>query len=262
LFDHKRPIVYVGCCGLSGIWASLPDPTIRAISRAPSPPQVVVMDKNAWYEAELDKGVWLVEFHKPTCSTCQKLVQEWKKAAEALKGVVRVGAIDCADESMEGVCDRLGVKGFPAIKWLRRGVIGGPYKGKKKAADIVTWGKSILPNNVELLATEAEMDAALGRCMGSGKDRAAWSMCLLLFTDKTDTPPMFKSLALQYEGDVVFGEVRGDNATRQAPRFVPEGALPDFPFLVAVCNGDPGSARRHTGAPKHDAIKKFIEEYR
>ncbi len=51
------------------------------------------------------------------------------------------------------------------------------------------------------------MDALLQRCGGGdgarGKERAAWGACILLFTDKPATPPLFKSLAAQYAGKLV-----------------------------------------------------------
>lgn len=48
------------------------------------------------------------------CGHCQSLVPEYKKAATALKGIVRLGAVN-ADEH-RGLGGQYGVKGFPALK--------------------------------------------------------------------------------------------------------------------------------------------------
>ena len=58
--------------------------------------------------------VWLVEFYAPWCGHCQSLAPEWSKAARALKGVVKVAAVDAdAHQSLGG---QYGVRGFPTIK--------------------------------------------------------------------------------------------------------------------------------------------------
>jgi len=62
--------------------------------------------------------VWIVEFYAPWCGHCQSLVPEYKKAAKALKGVVKVGAVN-ADEH-KSIGGQYGVKGFPTIKVFGR----------------------------------------------------------------------------------------------------------------------------------------------
>ncbi|KAL5493511.1 hypothetical protein EMCRGX_G014702 [Ephydatia muelleri] len=59
-------------------------------------------------------SVWVVEFYAPWCGHCQSLAPEYKKAAEALKGVVRVGAVDC--DQHKDLAATYKVKGFPTIK--------------------------------------------------------------------------------------------------------------------------------------------------
>lgn len=58
--------------------------------------------------------LWLVEFYAPWCGHCQSLAPEWKKAATALKGVVRVGAMDL--DQHKGFGGQYDIKGFPTIK--------------------------------------------------------------------------------------------------------------------------------------------------
>ena len=67
------------------------------------------------------------------CGHCQALVPEYKKFAKAVKGVVKVGAVDASEHQQLG--GRFGVKGFPTIK-----IFG---EDKKKPTDYSGewWGK-------------------------------------------------------------------------------------------------------------------------
>lgn len=58
--------------------------------------------------------VWVVEFFAPWCGHCQSLVPEYTKAANALKGIIRVGAVNVDEHKDLG--GRFSVRGFPTIK--------------------------------------------------------------------------------------------------------------------------------------------------
>lgn len=58
--------------------------------------------------------LWLVEFYAPWCGHCKNLAPEWAKAAKALKGIVKVGAVDMDKEQSVGAPYQ--IKGFPTIK--------------------------------------------------------------------------------------------------------------------------------------------------
>lgn len=58
--------------------------------------------------------IWLIEFYAPWCGHCKNLAPEYKKAAEALKGVVKVGAVDMTTDQNVGA--PYNIQGFPTIK--------------------------------------------------------------------------------------------------------------------------------------------------
>lgn len=79
--------------------------------------------------------VWVVEFYAPFCGHCRNLVPEYKKAATALKGVIKVGGINCEEE--QGLCGQHGVRGYPTIKIFganKRSPVD--YNGQRTAKDI------------------------------------------------------------------------------------------------------------------------------
>mmetsp|Transcript_5793 Transcript_5793/g.18430 ORF Transcript_5793/g.18430 Transcript_5793/m.18430 type:complete len:429 (+) Transcript_5793:3-1289(+) len=81
-------------------------------------------------------GVVMVEFFAPWCGHCKALKPEWEKAATALKGIVRVVAVDATVEQQ--LATQYGVQGYPTIK-----VFGADkahpsdYQGAREASAIV-----------------------------------------------------------------------------------------------------------------------------
>ncbi|XP_047738861.1 protein disulfide-isomerase A6 homolog [Hyalella azteca] len=81
-----------------------------------SPSDDVVTLSPATFEQRVLKSdeVWIVEFFAPWCGHCKALTPEYKKAATALKGVVKLGAVDADEHKSLG--GQYGVRGFPTIK--------------------------------------------------------------------------------------------------------------------------------------------------
>jgi len=75
---------------------------------------ITLTDSNFKGKVLDSSDVWIVEFFAPWCGHCKALVPEYVKAAEALKGIVKVGAID--SDAHKNTGGEYGVKGFPTIK--------------------------------------------------------------------------------------------------------------------------------------------------
>lgn len=83
------------------------------------------------------KETWLVEFYAPWCGHCKALTPEWKTAAKALKGIVRLGVVDADKHGALGA--KFKVEGFPTIKIFgEKKSAPTDYEGGRKAKDIVT----------------------------------------------------------------------------------------------------------------------------
>ncbi|TYH44145.1 hypothetical protein ES332_D11G173400v1 [Gossypium tomentosum] len=93
------------------------------------------------------KELWIVEFFAPWCGHCKRLAPEWKRAANNLKGKVKLGHVDC--DSEKSLMSRFNVQGFPTIL-----VFGAdkdspvPYEGARTASAIESFALEQLETNV------------------------------------------------------------------------------------------------------------------
>lgn len=87
------------------------------------------------------------------------------------------------------------------------------YRGKVATGDIKAFVLGKIPNRVAHLKSAAALDALLHACgapappkgaaaQGGAAEPAKWNLCAVLVTDKAESPPLLRSLALQYRGNV------------------------------------------------------------
>ncbi|GBF92518.1 disulfide isomerase [Raphidocelis subcapitata] len=241
---------------------------------------VAELDDDSFPQGDSD-WVWLVEFYAPWCGHCQQLAPKWRQVATKLKGVVRVGAVNC--DVHKALCGRHGVRGYPTIKALRpRGGAGGwaEYGGARSAKDIADYGVSLIPSSVHHLRARADLDALLQACGGGGGgkqggkragggDKASWGLCAVLVSDKPEAPSLLRALSSAYRGRVAFGVVRAPaslsgKAAAGAGEVVAAlgaAAAGGPPALALVCNGDLRTAEAYGGALKSDALQRALNKH-
>ncbi|KAI4463825.1 protein disulfide-isomerase a6 [Holotrichia oblita] len=88
---------------------------VETFALYPSSSDVILLNPNNFDSLVVNNDeVWIVQFFASWCGHCQQLVPEYQKAATALKGVVKVGAINADEHKDFG--KRFDVRGFPTIK--------------------------------------------------------------------------------------------------------------------------------------------------
>jgi len=197
--------------------------------------------------------VWLIEFYAPWCGHCKQLSPEWEKAAKNLKGIVRIGAVNCDNE--KELAQHFGIQGFPTIKLFpstltptpdKKGVIKNPedYQGGRTAAAIVNFALSHLANFVTPL-TAKNTEEFFGRT-----DLAK----ALLFTDKAKTTDLYKALSTDFLHQIQLAQVK--NTEKE---LVERFGVAKFPTLVVVpLEGEPVT---YDGKLQHEELFNFLKPF-
>eukprot|EP01090_Pellita_catalonica_P022225 TRINITY_DN8558_c0_g1_i1.p1 TRINITY_DN8558_c0_g1~~TRINITY_DN8558_c0_g1_i1.p1 ORF type:complete len:400 (-),score=87.66 TRINITY_DN8558_c0_g1_i1:42-1241(-) len=201
--------------------------------------------------------ITLVEFYAPWCGHCKSLSPHWIKAAEKLKGLVQVAAINCDEEQNKPLAGKFGIQGFPTIKLFKAELEKDPdnsnrltkvpvdYNGPRTAAAIVKFALSHLTTKyiqkIKDDASEFLDDEEIAH--------------VILFGSKPKTTNFYKALSAEYGLRLAFGEV-APKYTKLEEQFGVESR----PTLVVVPKGG-GDHVMYDGKLEYTAIATFLEQY-
>ncbi|XP_072981249.1 protein disulfide isomerase-like 2-3 [Typha angustifolia] len=207
------------------------------------------------------KDLWIVEFFAPWCGHCKKLAPEWKRAANNLKGKVKLGHVDCDAE--KSLMSRFNVQGFPTI--LVFGIDKDSpylYEGARAAAAIESFALEQLETNVappevsELTGPDAMED----KC-------ASAAICFVAFLpDILDSKAEGRNKYL----DLLLSVAEKFKRSPYSYVWTAAGKQPDlekqvgvggygYPALVAL-NVKKGAYAPLKSAFQHDQIIEFVKE--
>jgi len=148
------------------------------------------------------------------------------------------------------------IQGFPTIKLFGstfkktpdgKGVMKEPedYNGPRTATDMAKFALSKLPNFVTKVTSKNVEEVLAG-----SPDLAK----VLLFTNKKETTPLYKALAVDYHYQLNLGEVK-DTEKDVVSRF----GVTKYPTLVVVPVS--GDQVVYDGELKHEALSKFLKPF-
>lgn len=225
--------------------------------------------------------LWLVEFYAPWCGHCKNLAPEWKKAATALKGAVKLGTVDADQHG--GLGSQYGVKGFPTIK-----VFGADkfkpsdYNGPRQASGIVDSALSSLSSMVKSRLSGGGKKKSGGGGGGGGGSKTGSKDDVVELTDANfeklvlqsddmwlveffapwcghckNLAPHWESAATELKGKVKLGALDATVHTVIANRFSIRG-FPTIKYFPAGSK-DPNGEEYDGGRTSSDIVK-FAEE--
>jgi protein disulfide-isomerase A6 len=142
-------------------------------------PDVVDLSTNS-FEKEIKGGKdqWFVEFYAPWCGHCKNLSPAWISAAKELKGKVNFGAVNCdTEDNKSGVCRKMGIQGFPTLKYFIPGKGFSSYQESRTAEDLIKFANRNYKKSVAEPVLELKDQAVFEEnCLGSKTH-----MCVVTF---------------------------------------------------------------------------------
>ncbi|KAF0293394.1 DnaJ subfamily C member 10 [Amphibalanus amphitrite] len=77
-------------------------------------PEIITLDRTEFEQTVVQADdIWFINFYSPGCSHCHDLAPEWRRMARELENVIRVGAVNCAEE--RSLCRQQGIHGYPTL---------------------------------------------------------------------------------------------------------------------------------------------------
>jgi len=217
---------------------------------------VKLTDSNFAQEVIGSDHVWVVEFYAPWCGHCQHFAPEFARAAKNLHGIVHVGAVNCDEDKQ--VCGAFGIQGFPTVKlfpWSTVPVKDGQpgqvmkqpvdYNGARSAAALVNAAIDMIPNFVHNINNAASEEKFFGNSLTK----------VLLFTDKSSTPTLFKALALEYRNRLAFGYIKNSNK-----ELVEKFGVEKYPTVLVQKKGE-DTTTAFEDKISFDALNSFLKKF-
>ena len=192
---------------------------------------------------------WLVKFYAPWCGHCQSSAPAFSKAAKKLDGVARFGVINCDEH--KSLASRFKVQGFPTIK---------VFKGEGKKARRPSDYNNARTSKAFMDHVKYIMPSFVARVKASGTDAFLKDLTnlphVLLFTDKSNTSPLYKGISARFKGKLSFGEVRKSEAKGLSDKFT----VSSYPTLMIFKAGesDPTNAIAYEGEMNPKGLDKFL----
>uniref|UniRef100_A0A1I7ZTY7 DnaJ homolog subfamily C member 10 n=1 Tax=Steinernema glaseri TaxID=37863 RepID=A0A1I7ZTY7_9BILA len=100
--------------------------------------EIVTLSRADFQQSVLDSGdMWFVNFYSTFCSHCHELAPTWREFAREMDGVIRIGAVNCAEDPM--LCQSQNVMGYPSLVLYPGNGQGMFYQGHRELNSLLSF---------------------------------------------------------------------------------------------------------------------------
>jgi len=190
------------------------------------------------------KSPWIVEFFAPWCGHCKQLAPHWKKAALKMRGLVKFGEVDATVEQQ--LAAKYGIRGYPTIKYFKEGLPKSPadYQGQRTTGALAGFAKSLMTSKYVKKVKQGDAKGWL---------EAGKASRMLLLTEKTSIPDLWRALSTEFQDDVEAGIVTKSDKSLAAKEF----GVDTLPSIIVR---NEGQLHKYVGTLNMPSISAWIQK--
>jgi len=212
---------------------------------------VIQLGSDVWnsYVHERDEP-WVVMFYKPNDDDSVEAKPEYIKFADTFKDFLKVSAVNC--RLQRDICSGASITRFPAVRWFPedKGKPPEVFEGDVSAKTLGRFASDTMPDYTVALQDRNHLRQWLDEAKGPA---------IVLFTDKSVSPPLWKALSREYKGRVNLAIVPNCDKNRVNKAPLQREYDVRVPQIVRLDPIDElGKIAEKTSLIKHDALKMWF----
>jgi thiol-disulfide isomerase/thioredoxin len=203
-----------------------------------------------WIETvvEEEELPWLVNFYATWCGHCKKMVDLWVGLARSLTGVLKVGAVNCANDKNKNLQTLYGSKGYPSIYFFPAGARRKPkyFPYGRDLNTLVDFALGSMPTltaqvNTSSLAEFQQTQPEVPK--------------ILLFTTNMVPPNVYNALAFHYRMRLVFGQANNETGAELITKY----KIKKYPQLIVLPFEGRKKWKRYDGKMDYGPLRDFLD---
>eukprot|EP00746_Dinoflagellata_sp_MGD_P168014 gnl/MRDRNA2_/MRDRNA2_99084_c0_seq1.p1 gnl/MRDRNA2_/MRDRNA2_99084_c0~~gnl/MRDRNA2_/MRDRNA2_99084_c0_seq1.p1 ORF type:complete len:532 (+),score=123.21 gnl/MRDRNA2_/MRDRNA2_99084_c0_seq1:50-1645(+) len=160
---------------------------------------VVELSDETWNAFVGDRDEpWVILFYKPNVDECVEIVDEYKQFAKTFSDFLKVASVNCRKQA--DICRKNSVSDFPGVRWFSEDKSKDPevFEGLINAKLLGKWVSNLMKDHSTIVSDKMQLREFI---------ESATTPPVVLFTDKKEVPPMWKSLSREFRKRVALATV-------------------------------------------------------